>query len=60
MTLPPFDLHRAASVEEARELLVRYGEDAAVICGGTELLILLKLGFAAYGHLVDIKGIDSL
>ncbi len=60
MTLPPFDLHRASSVEEARELLVRYGDDAAVICGGTELLLLLKLGFAAYGHLVDIKGIEEL
>jgi carbon-monoxide dehydrogenase medium subunit len=60
VTLPPFDLHRAASVEEARELLARYGEDAAVICGGTELLLLLKLGFAAYGHLVDIKGIAEL
>jgi carbon-monoxide dehydrogenase medium subunit len=33
---------------------------AAVICGGTELLLLLKLGFAAYGHLVDVKGIESL
>jgi aerobic carbon-monoxide dehydrogenase medium subunit len=60
MTLPPFDLHRPTSVEEARELLTRYGEDAAVICGGTELLLLLKLGFAAYGHLVDIKGIAAL
>lgn len=60
MTLPPFDLHRASSVQEARELLTRYGDDAAVICGGTELLLLLKLGFAAYGHLVDIKGISEL
>ena len=60
MTLPPFELHRAGSVDEARELLDRYGEDAAVICGGTELLLLLKLGFAAYGHLVDIKGIGEL
>jgi carbon-monoxide dehydrogenase medium subunit len=60
MTLPPFDLHRARSVEEARELLERYGDDAAVICGGTELLLLLKLGFAAYGHLVDVKGIEEL
>ncbi len=60
MTLPPFELHRASSVEEARELLTRYGEDAAVICGGTELLLLLKLGFTAYGHLVDIKGIVPL
>jgi aerobic carbon-monoxide dehydrogenase medium subunit len=60
MTLPPFDLHRAETVDEARELLLRHGEDAAVICGGTELLLLLKLGFAAYGHLVDIRGIDGL
>jgi carbon-monoxide dehydrogenase medium subunit len=60
VTLPPFDLHRAGSVEEAHELLQRYGEDAAVVCGGTELLLLLKLGFAAYGHLVDVKGIEEL
>ncbi|HEY7604426.1 MAG TPA: FAD binding domain-containing protein, partial [Gaiellaceae bacterium] len=60
MTLPPFDLHRARSVDEARDLLERYGEDAAVVCGGTELLLLLKLGFAAYGHLVDLKGIEEL
>ena len=60
MTLPPFDLHRVRSPEEAHDLLIRYGEDAAVICGGTELLLLLKLGFAAYGHLVDIKGIEEL
>lgn len=60
MTLPPFDLHRAGAVEEARELLARYGDDAAVLCGGTELLLLLKLGFAGYGHLVDIRGIEEL
>jgi carbon-monoxide dehydrogenase medium subunit len=60
VTLPPFDLHRVQSAEEARELLLRFGDDAAVMCGGTELLLLLKLGFAAYGHLVDIKGIREL
>lgn len=60
MTLPPFDLHRSATVEEASELLRRYGDDAAVHCGGTELVLLLKLGFASYGHLVDIKPIGEL
>jgi aerobic carbon-monoxide dehydrogenase medium subunit len=60
VTLPPFDLHRVNSTDEARELLVRYDGDAAVICGGTELLLLLKLGFASYGHLVDVRGIDTL
>jgi aerobic carbon-monoxide dehydrogenase medium subunit len=60
MTLPPFDLHRPQSLEEATELAVHYGDDAAFYCGGTELLLLLKLGFAAFGHLVDLKGIEEL
>jgi carbon-monoxide dehydrogenase medium subunit len=60
VTLPPFDLHRAHSIDEAGDLLQRFGEDAAVYCGGTELLLLLKLGFAVYGHLVDIKPIEEL
>jgi carbon-monoxide dehydrogenase medium subunit len=60
VTLPPFDIHRAHSVEEASELLARYGDDAALYCGGTELLLLLKLGFASFGHLVDVKAIEEL
>ena len=60
MTLPPFELHRPRSVEEVTELMERYGEDAALYCGGTELLLLLKLGFASFGHLVDLKGIEEL
>jgi len=60
VTLPPFDLHRPGSLEEATELADRYGEDAAFYCGGTELLLLLKLGFASFGHLVDLKGVEEL
>jgi carbon-monoxide dehydrogenase medium subunit len=60
VTLPPFDLHRPRSLEEATELLDRYGDDAAPYCGGTELLLLLKLGLASLRHLVDLKGIDEL
>ncbi len=60
MTLPAFDLHHASSAEEVGELLGRYGDDAAVYCGGTELLLLLKLGYAVYGHLIDIKPIKEL
>ena len=54
------DLHRAASVEEATDLLLRYDDDAMIHCGGTELLLAMKLGFARYGHLVDIKPIGEL
>jgi carbon-monoxide dehydrogenase medium subunit len=60
VTLPPFQLHRPGSVEEATELADRYGEDAAFYCGGTELLLLLKLRFASFGHLVDLKRIGEL
>ena len=60
MTLPPFDLHRPQSLEEATALAERYGEDAAFYCGGTELILLLKLGFASFGHLIDLKGVEEL
>jgi carbon-monoxide dehydrogenase medium subunit len=60
MTLPPFDLHRPSTVDEVSDLFDRYGDDAAVFCGGTELLLLLKLGFASFGHLVDIKPLTEL
>ena len=45
---------------EATELLTELADDAVVYSGGTELLLLLKLGFAAYGHLVDVKPIAEL
>lgn len=60
MTLPPFELHRPASVEEATALLDRYGDGAVLYCGGTELVLLMKFGFADYGHLVSVKGIEDL
>jgi aerobic carbon-monoxide dehydrogenase medium subunit len=60
VTLPPFDLHRPQSLEEATALAERYGEDAAFYCGGTELILLLKLGFASFGHLIDLKGVEEL
>ncbi|MBF6606539.1 MAG: xanthine dehydrogenase family protein subunit M [Chloroflexi bacterium] len=59
-TLAPFALHPARSVEEATGLLAELGDDAVIYAGGTELLLLMKLGFAAYGHLVDVKPIGEL
>lgn len=58
--LDAFVLHRAQSVPEATNLLHEHGDDAVAYCGGTELLLLMKLGFAAYGHLVDVKPIAEL
>jgi carbon-monoxide dehydrogenase medium subunit len=58
--LPPFTLHRPSRLEEAFDLLDRYGDDAAFYMGGTELLLLMKLGFAQPGHLVDGKALSEL
>jgi carbon-monoxide dehydrogenase medium subunit len=58
--LAPLELHRAGSVAEATALMGEHGDEAVLYCGGTELLLLMKLGFAAYGHLVDVKPIAEL
>jgi aerobic carbon-monoxide dehydrogenase medium subunit len=60
MKLPPFTLHRPASVGQASRLLADLGDDGAAYCGGTELLLAMKLGLASYEHLVDLKRVDSL
>jgi carbon-monoxide dehydrogenase medium subunit len=60
VTLPPFQLHHPASIEEASALLERYGDDVVLYCGGSELVLLMKLGFADYRHVVDLKRIDTL
>jgi aerobic carbon-monoxide dehydrogenase medium subunit len=59
-TLPPFTIHRTSSVAEATELLGRLGDDAVVLCGGTELLLVYRFGFADYPDLVDVKSIPEL
>src|SRR5438270_217333 len=41
-----FEVHRATSVAEAIALRTKYGDDAAVYAGGTELLLAMKLGVA--------------
>lgn len=59
-TLAPFEIHPAASVAAAARLIDELGDDAVVYSGGTELLLLMKLGFAGYQHLIDIKPIEEL
>jgi aerobic carbon-monoxide dehydrogenase medium subunit len=58
--LAPFTLHRPDSVGQASRLLAELGDDGAAYCGGTELLLAMKLGLASYEHLVDLKRVDGL
>lgn len=45
---------------EAVAFRQRYGEDAALYAGGTELLLAMKLGVARWPHLIDLKPIATL
>ncbi len=42
MSLPPFDFHRAGSLEEAFELKSQYGDDARYLSGGTALVLFMR------------------
>ena len=58
-----FEYHAPASVDEALELLDRYGDEAKVLAGGQSLIPLMKLRFASPRALVDInriQGLDSI
>ena len=48
------------TIAEAIDLRVRYGDDAAVYAGGTELLLAMKMGVARWPHLIDVKPIAEL
>lgn len=55
--LPAFALHRPTAVEEALELL---DADRVAYCGGTELLLAMKVGLLRPEALVDLKAIPEL
>lgn len=60
MKLPPFELHRPGTIADASRLLRDLADDAVAIHGGTELLLAMKLGFAQYSSLVDLKRVTEL
>lgn len=60
MRLPALQVLSPSTVEEATGALDELGDDAAIYCGGTELLLVAKLGLSSFGVLVDVKAIDEL
>ena len=56
----PFEYIKVKSLNEAVELLTRYGEKAHLLAGGTDVLVKLKQREMAPEILVDIKGIPGL
>lgn len=55
-----FDYHTPASLDEAIALLDRFGEDARILAGGTDLLTALKERWETPGHVVDLRCLPGL
>jgi len=59
--LPPFELHRPSTLEEALEVRRALGPDSRWLAGGTQLLVALKYGEAPpASDLVDLKRVAEL
>jgi carbon-monoxide dehydrogenase medium subunit len=63
MSLKPFQLHQAESVEHVLALLEqldRTGDDVQLMAGGTSLVLLMNLGLVAPAHIVLLRGVAEL
>src|ERR1044071_2742116 len=58
--ISPFQLHRPATIEEACALLAQYGDQAKLLAGGSELILLLKMNLTSAAHIIDIKTIPGM
>lgn len=58
--IPRFSLARPDSLPEAFAAHAEREGDAAYLAGGTELLQVMKMGFAQFSTLIDLKGIAEL
>lgn len=56
----PFELHVPTRVDEALDLLERYGEDARPIAGGTALVLLMQQRLVRPEHLVSLGQVREL
>jgi carbon-monoxide dehydrogenase medium subunit len=58
--IPRFSLVRPVTLDDAFAAFEAADGDAAYIAGGTELLQVMKMGFAQFGTLIDLKRIPEL
>ena len=58
--LPKFDYFAPQTLPEALELLDKYGQEAKLLAGGTDLIVSLRAREHRPKNLVDIKGVKEL
>lgn len=54
------DVHMPTSIEDALDLLTSLGEDAALISGGTAMVLMLKNGLIDPDALISLQRLDGL
>ncbi len=59
MNIPRFDYFEPASLQEACSLLKEHGEQAAILAGGTDLLVRMKQRTATPRYLVNLRSISD-
>jgi carbon-monoxide dehydrogenase medium subunit len=58
--ITPFVLHQPRSLPDALALLSEHNGETKILAGGSELLLLLKMGLIKASHIIDIKKIPGL
>ena len=58
--LPTFEYHAPATIEEALDLITRYGDNGRFMAGGTDLLLAMKKREITPQHLISLNGIAPL
>jgi len=59
-TLPDFEYHRPASLEEVLGLLKQYGDEAKLMGGGVGLIAFMKERLMSPAHVIDVKEVKEL
>jgi 4-hydroxybenzoyl-CoA reductase subunit beta len=60
MKLSPFQYHAPISLSSCVHLLKYYQEEAALVAGGTELFVRMKLGLLKKAHLISMSAIRAI
>ena len=58
--LPSFEVHAPESLDETLALVRRHAPNVAILAGGTDLVVAMKLGLVAPRHVVSLRNVRSL
>lgn len=58
--LPEIEYHRPADIKSACELLRKFGKDALIIAGGTDVIVDLKTGRYSASHLISLDCVENI